>query len=114
MRENSSLVMYLEQSDKAKYGWLITGLATEQSLNNDQYPKSTTHANHVLSSHRYDNADKKNQKPPRAEKSEEEKEEEKLNLAFAQAHGLEGKCYVCGKENHKSPQCFHRNKTPKE
>ena len=70
------------------------------------------HATQVLSGHRHDNADKKQQKQQKPEK--DDKEEESVNLAFAQAHGLEGKCYVCGKDNHKAPQCHHRNKIPKE
>ena len=27
---------------------------------------------------------------------------------------IEGKCYICGKPGHKSPQCKLRNKIPKE
>jgi len=50
--------MYLDNADKAKYGTLLTGLHTQTSLKNDQYPKTITEANNVLSNHRFDNAGK--------------------------------------------------------
>jgi hypothetical protein len=46
--------LYLENSDRAKYGSILTGLNTQQSLGNDQYPNSITKANNVLSNHRFD------------------------------------------------------------
>ena len=49
---------YLENSDKAKYGSLLIGLQTQQSLKNNQYPQTITEANNVLSNHRFDNAGK--------------------------------------------------------
>ena len=105
--------MYLEQSDKQKYGTLTTGLATQQSLNNDQYPKSITHANNVLSNHKFDTPEKRNPRNPQKNTKGDETSEESPTLAFTQTYGLEGKCYVCGKDNHKAPQCFHKNK-PKD
>jgi hypothetical protein len=48
--------MYLDNADKAKYGSLLTGLHTQTSLKNDQYPKTITEANNDLSNHRFDNA----------------------------------------------------------
>jgi hypothetical protein len=43
--------LYLENADRAKYGSLLMGLNTQQSLGNDQYPKTVTEANNVLSNH---------------------------------------------------------------
>ena len=40
----------------------------------------------------------------------EQKVEDTLSLLFAH---IEGKCYVCGKGGHKSPQCYLRNVTPR-
>jgi hypothetical protein len=40
--------LYLENADRTKYGSLLTGLNTQQSLGNNQYPKSVTEANNVL------------------------------------------------------------------
>ena len=38
--ENLMALLLLENADKTKYGTLITGLSTQFSLNNDQYPKT--------------------------------------------------------------------------
>ena len=52
--------LYLDNSDKTKYGSLMTGLQTQQSLKNNQYPETITEANNVLSNHRFDISGKKN------------------------------------------------------
>jgi hypothetical protein len=49
---------FLDKSDKAKYGTLLTGLNTQTSLKNNQYPKTITKASNVLSNHCFDNAGK--------------------------------------------------------
>ena len=46
--------LYLENADRTKYGTLTTGLATQYSLGNDQYPKDLVSATNVLSNHRFD------------------------------------------------------------
>jgi len=80
----------------------MTGLNTQQSLGNDQYPKTITESNNVLSNHRFDVTNKANYKKPGDNNKEREhkdagKEDEDVNLSFAQ---LEGKCYCCGKAGH--------------
>lgn len=107
--------LYLDNADKTKYGSILTGLNTQQSLGNDQYPKSITESNNVLSNHRFDATNKASGKKNTADnKSKEQKEgvkeDDEVNLSFAQ---LEGKCYCCGKVGHKSPSCRDKNK-PKE
>lgn len=52
---------YLDNSVKNKYGSLLTALAMQQSLGHDQYPKSVTEANSVLSNHKFDAAYKRNE-----------------------------------------------------
>ena len=41
--------MYLENANKLKYSLYFSGLSTQQSLGNDQYPKTITETNNVLS-----------------------------------------------------------------
>ena len=48
--------IFLEQADQSKYGSLCTGLSTQHSLQNDQYPKTMSQATSVLSSHHFDQA----------------------------------------------------------
>jgi hypothetical protein len=106
---------YLENSDRSKYGSLLTGLNTQQSLGNSQYPTSITEVNNVLSNHRFDNVNTKSTDKGKKEKEEREGKqhvtEETPELSFAQ---LEGKCYCCGKGGHMSNNCKHKNKPKSE
>eukprot|EP00957_Ditylum_brightwellii_P192299 14638893-Ditylum_brightwellii.AAC.1 len=47
--------IYLEISDQSKYGMILKGLNKQKSLGNDQYPKTITATNNVLSNHHFDN-----------------------------------------------------------
>lgn len=109
-------VLYLENADQAKYGSILSGLSTQLTLKNDQYPKTITEANDVLSNHRFDTTPSPKKpavKQPKDNKQSDDKSKEKedeLNLSFAQ---MEGRCYCCGKPGHMSTQCRHKNR-PKE
>ena len=46
--------MFLKQVDQTKYGSLVTGLDSQHSLSNDQYPKTMSETTNVLSNHRFD------------------------------------------------------------
>jgi hypothetical protein len=79
---------------------LLTGLQTQQSLKNNQYPLTVTEANNVLSNHRFDNNNNnstRRQNDKSSEKQEKESKEgkdteESPEMSFAM---LEGKCYCC-------------------
>ena len=43
--------------------------------------------------------------------SEDKLDDESPTLSFAQ---LEGRCYCCGKQGHKSPDCYLKDKIPRE
>ena len=106
--------LYLENADRTKYGSILAGLSTQQSLGNDQYPKTITESNNVLSNHKFDvpraNVKKNQLEDKGKDRKNEEKEDEDITLSFAQ---LEGKCYCCGKAGHKSPSCRYKDK-PKD
>ena len=55
-------VLYLKNTNQKKYGSILTGLNTQQTLHNDQYPKTVIDANNVLSNHRFDNAQSQSRK----------------------------------------------------
>ena len=93
----------MHNADQAKYGLIMAGLITQQSLGNNQYTKTITEANTVLSNHRSDYAKFKIKNPGKQYKHKpDEQEQEKINISFAQ---MEGKCYCFGKEGHRLPQC---------
>ena len=50
--------VYFKNSDQSKYGSILKILNDQNSLKNDQYPKTTLEATNVLINHRYDNANK--------------------------------------------------------
>jgi hypothetical protein len=102
--------LYLDNSDNQKYGSLLSGLQTQQSLGNNQYPKTITEAKNVLSNHRFDSVGRTRQPGSKKETDQEADKEEKLEISFVQ---MEGKCYCCAKGGHKLPQCRHKKK-PKE
>ena len=75
--------LYLDNSDQTKYGSILAGLITQQSIKNDQYTKNITEANNVLSNHKFDQV-----KPQKGhtnviknpqETSKKDKESEKIN-----------------------------------
>mmetsp|Transcript_10213 Transcript_10213/g.14656 ORF Transcript_10213/g.14656 Transcript_10213/m.14656 type:complete len:92 (+) Transcript_10213:399-674(+) len=55
--------LYLDNSDKNKYGSIIKGLSSQKSLGNDQYPRTIAETNNVLSNHRFDSNAKRNKSP---------------------------------------------------
>jgi hypothetical protein len=106
---------YLDNSDKTMYGSILTGLQMQQSLKNNQYPKTITEANHVLSNHCHNQNNsnsKRNYDKAAKDLDKESKEKEELpEMSFAT---MEGKCYYCGKGGHKSPACCMKDKIPRE
>jgi hypothetical protein len=99
---------YLSHTNQTKYGSVLNGLITQQSLRNNQYPNTISEANYVLSNHRF-NVVKFTNKNPNNNGNNQAKwelEQEKINLFFVQ---LESICFCCGKMGHKSPQCCFKN-----
>ena len=93
----------LENSDRTKYGSMVTGLASQFALDNNQYPKTLVIATNVLSGHKWDatysetkkkqSENAKNQKQAAQNKKKENEDEEQApELSFVQ---LEGVSYCC-------------------
>ncbi len=117
--------LFITTVDQSKYGSVVTGITSQYSLGNDQFPKTLEKAVDCVSNHPFDKAykEKMNQKKkqqqsskssnssvatPKAEANPSENQVASLN--FAQ---LETRCWCCGKKGHISPQCPLRN-LPKE
>jgi hypothetical protein len=86
--------IYLANSDRKQYGFVLTNLNSQKSLGNDQYPKTLIKLNNVLGSHRFDE-NHKNTGPSQKDKDNSPMEPNQENdtippLSFAQ---MEGKCY---------------------
>ena len=111
--EKLAAYAYLENSNQTKYGSILTGLNTQQSLGNEQYPRTVAGANSVLSNHRFDFTKQvtKNQNQNNNEHPKKDQAQEKINLSFAQ---MVGKCYYRGKPGHRSPECRFKEKPKSE
>jgi len=94
----------------------LNGLNTQQSLGNNQYPKTVAEANNVLSNHKLDKTVRMKKEYDESKlrnttkKSSDDTKDQEVSLSFAQ---IEGRCYCCGKPGHCSPTCRFKNK-PKE
>ena len=86
----------------------------QKSLENDQYPKSITDTNNLLSNHMVEMQLKQNMKISTTFNTLSKAEEESIDnipLSFTQ---IEGKCYCCGQSDHKSPEFRKRNQIARE
>eukprot|EP00957_Ditylum_brightwellii_P208487 15357692-Ditylum_brightwellii.AAC.1 len=82
--------IYLENSDQLKYGTILKGLNKQKSLGNDQYLKSITETNNVLSNHHFDNKEHcqgKNRRSDGTESTPTEDTDEPPTLSFTQMVG---------------------------
>ena len=102
--------VYLKNADQGKYGSILTGLSTQKSLGNNQYPKTISDATSVLSNHPFDNY-KKDKNGSKPQETKGKAGDEEVKLSFAQAETV---CYCCGKPNHKSNVCRQKDKIPRE
>ena len=118
--EHLCAYIYLNNLDMNKYGSVIKGLKSQQSLENELFPKSVAKSTHVLSQHKFDNAKEHNKnkrqgndtnKNGKQNDNDNDEDEPITTLLFAQ---LEGKCYCCGKAGHKSTTCRHKDRPKNE
>ena len=101
--------IYLINADRKKYGTLVRGLSTQQSLGNDQYPKTMSQATSVLSNHIYDSANNNNNNNNYNNKRNGRDPDDDDNMP-QMTFAMQNCCYCCGAAGHKSPQCRHKDK----
>ena len=103
--------LLMKNSDQKKYGSLLTGLTTQYSMGNNQFPDKITNATDVLANHKHDNYDPKKRNPTKQVEEKQPEKDEAVEQSFAQD---ESACCCCGKHGHKSPECPEKNKISKE
>jgi hypothetical protein len=115
-------MLYLENTDQAKYGSIVKGLGDQYSLNHDQHPNSILHATSVQSNHKFDpkfyepkkklqECDKKKKEEKRSNADDEVPGDTLREINFAQ---LEGACYCCSKKGHKGPKCPEKDQPKRD
>ena len=81
---------------KARFGSLNDHLATQFTMNTDQYPKTINAAQEILANHKSDS-----NQPNKKLAAVEEEKEQVLNTSFAQSQtGSHFRCYCCGEMGH--------------
>ena len=100
--------LFMDNSDRSKYGTLLSGLETQHNLGNDQYPKTLVDAHTVLANHTFDkayynNKDKKRRSDHDKERKTPSSDTPKLSLSFNQVK-KKGPCHCCG-ETHALTDC---------
>ena len=99
--------LHLKNSSQSKYGQVLKNLNYDQSLGKNDYPDNITGTAAVLSHHSFD---VKKKREDRKKHNNNNDKEDPVTLSFAQ---MEGRCYCCGKANHRSDECRQRDKIPK-
>ena len=110
--------LFLKNSDQNKYGSVVTGLTSQFSLGNDQYPKDIATACDILSNHRFD----KTQKNRSGNKRDGKKDDDTASTlttrsesSFAQGKAVKDMaCFCCGKKGHTVPTCPEKATRKKE
>ena len=96
----------------------MKSLNQQKTFGNNQYPKTISNSNNILSNHKFDqnktnkttNPKQSNQNNTKVQNEDDETNPlENLLLGFTQ---MKGRCYYCRKYGHKSPQCRKRHQTP--
>jgi hypothetical protein len=115
--ERLMTMLYLKNSDENRFGSFIEELASQQSLGNDQYPRTILTAQAILDNRRCDEQySLEHQGSNKADNYEDNSQgsntgqQQTPELSFQQ---LESNCWCCGKTGHRSNNCFLKDKKPK-
>ena len=103
----------LENVDQSKFGIVLKSLKSQKSLENDQFPRTTTKVHGALSN--LDDRKRDNSRKSKRRDRDKKSKSKNINinkLSFAQQ--METRCWVCGKPGHKKPNCRLIEKIPKE
>mgnify|MGYP002176679840 FL=1 len=112
--------LLIRSSDQGKYGSLMTGLVSQFSMENNQYPKTIRAATDILSNHKHDR--RESQKNKKDWSKSEKPDDETLSTitsntsetSFAQGNNKSFTCFCCGKKGHISPECPEKNSRKKD
>jgi hypothetical protein len=106
--------MLMKTSNQGKYGLLMTSLTTQFSMGTNQYPKDVVAAVDILTNHRFDKTEPKNN-------NQRNKNQNNNNTvltittqsSFIQEALKKATCYCCGKKGHYLSKCPEKDKCSK-
>jgi hypothetical protein len=107
--------MLTKNSDQGKHGSLMTSLTTQSSMGTNQYPKDVMAAVDILTNHRLDKKEPKNNNQRNRNRNNNDTA---LTIttqsSFNQEALKKATCYCCGKKGHYSNKCPEKDKCSKD
>jgi hypothetical protein len=107
--------MLMKNSDQGKYGLLMTSLTTQFSMGTNQYPKDAMAAVEILTNHRFDKKEPKNNNQRNKNRNDDDTVWTiTTQSSFSQEALKKATCYCWGKKGHYSNKCPEKDKRSKD
>jgi hypothetical protein len=105
--------MLMKNSDQGKYGSLMTSLMTQFSMGTNQYPEDVFKAVNILTNHRFDKREPKNNNQKNKHRNDDNTATITTQSSFNQEEAKNAQCFCCGKKGHYANKCPEKEKKPK-
>jgi hypothetical protein len=107
--------MLMKNSNQGKYGSLMTSLMTQFSMGTNKYPKDEMAAVDILTNHRFDKKEPKNNNQRNKNRNDNGTASTiTTQSSFHQEALKKATCFCCGKKGHYSNKCWEKDKCSKD